>query len=224
MGHARRFLAAALIPAAAAVAAACGAPVEGPQGSSQAAGSSGSGAGGVSAGSTGAGGAGTEGTGAAGAGVGGAGAGGAGAGGSCIPFSEPPGAACSPGLQCKSTAMSCACSGTDTLCSSSQTGQQNDVHPPKSPPPEGGCCDTEGLVCGYETCGPICRCTNGAWSCQAPDVCPPFECPADPSQLDGQRCEQLLGQVCARCSPPWSCTCELQPTGAAVWACVEIPC
>ncbi|WP_437931185.1 hypothetical protein WMF37_18810 [Sorangium sp. So ce291] len=219
MGHARRFLAAALIPPAAAVAAACGAPVGGPQGSSQTVGSSGSGAGGVSTGSTEAGGAGTEGTGAAGAGVGGAGAGG-----SCIPFSEPPGAECSPSLQCKSTAMSCVCSGTDTLCSASQTGQQNDVHPPKSPPPEGGCCDTEGLVCGYDTCGPICRCTNGAWSCQAPDVCPPFECPADPSLLDGQRCEQSLGQVCARCSPPWSCTCELQPTGAALWECVEIPC
>lgn len=236
MGHTRRFLAVALIPASAAIAAACGGSVEAPQGSSQTMDSSRSSAGGMSTGGAEAGGAGTEEAGATGAGAGGAtggagttgatgaGAGGAGAGGSCIPYSEPPGAKCSPSLQCKSTAISCACSGTDTRCSSSQTGQQGDVHPPKSPPPEGSCCDTEGLICGYETCGPICRCTNGAWACQAPDACPPLECPADPSVLDGQHCEQFLGQSCGRCSPPWSCTCELQPTGTALWECVMIPC
>jgi hypothetical protein len=145
-----------------------------------------------------------------------------GAGGSCVPFSEPPGTMCPSTLQCKTTTISCSCSGDATSCDEPDTGT-NDVHPPKSRPPEGGCCDTEGLVCGgYEACGPICRCTNGAWACQAPDVCPKFGCPADLFPLEGQRCEPFVGQVCATC--PLVCTCTLQPDGGALWECWTPPC
>ncbi|WP_434045979.1 MULTISPECIES: hypothetical protein [Sorangium] len=102
---------------------------------------------------------------------------------------------------------------------------------PTVPPPDGACCDTEGMTCGgYSDCGPVCHCQGGAWSCTTPAACQPLVCPTDSEallMLDGTACPEHAGLECPKAPGCTSvrCTCALNPeTGTALWQCLTFPC
>ncbi|WP_433937438.1 hypothetical protein AB3662_22670 [Sorangium cellulosum] len=116
-------------------------------------------------------------------------------------------------------------------CLDAVTFQPLELRGPTVPPPDGACCDTEGMVCGgYSDCGPVCHCEGGAWSCTRPAACQPLVCPADSEallMLDGTACPEHVGLECPEepgCTSV-RCTCALNPeTGTASWQCLMIPC
>jgi len=165
-------------------------------------------------------------------GAGGAGGAGGGAGGVMTANSsssggcnEPQPAACPKTAQCVSPTLDCACSGSQGswLCSSGPEPSNL----PGIAPVDGACCTEEGMFCGgFETCGPICHCQGGAWSCKAPVDCPPFTCPTPVESLAGEACPTLIGEVCEGTGfCHYTCMCKLDPaTGAAAWECTIPPC
>ncbi|APR83918.1 Hypothetical protein A7982_09267 [Minicystis rosea] len=98
-------------------------------------------------------------------------------------------------------------------------------------PPNGACCDIEGMTCGgYEDCGPVCTCEGGAWSCKPDVMCEPFACPTDVGDLQALHdtpCDGHIGQGCSigpACGGTF-CTCTLDDeTAKPSWRCATTPC
>ncbi|MFT3773833.1 MAG: hypothetical protein QM820_51340 [Minicystis sp.] len=153
-----------------------------------------------------------------------------GSGGACSPWSDP-GGACAMTIQCVTPAADCQCLNGTVGCRDIMTAKPLDFSGPSQPPPDGACCDTEGLICGgYSDCGPVCRCQDGAWSCATPTACPPFTCPTtftELLELHDQACPGHVGLACGTgqgCTSA-SCVCALDPsTGEAAWRCAATPC
>lgn len=186
--------------------AACGTTVETPRGS----GGSG-GLGGAGGGAAGAGGASTTGSSSSGTTSGGCDA--------------PPPEACPTTVQCVSPTLDCGCIGSPGAWSCSPGDPPSSL--PSAAPAEGACCEEEGMYCGgFETCGPICHCKGGAWSCKTPVDCPPFACPSPVQTLAGEACPTRIGEVCEGTGTcHYTCICRLDPaTGSAAWECTIPPC
>ncbi|WP_437292020.1 hypothetical protein [Sorangium sp. So ce406] len=153
-----------------------------------------------------------------------------GAGGACTPWSDA-GDMCATTVQCVASSAACACDGGAVGCLDAVTFQPLELRGPTVPPPDGACCDAEGMTCGgYSDCGPVCHCQGGAWSCARPAACQPLVCPTDSEallMLDGTACPEHVGLECPEepgCTSV-RCTCALNPeTGTASWRCLMIPC
>ncbi|APR83920.1 Hypothetical protein A7982_09269 [Minicystis rosea] len=164
------------------------------------------------------------------------GSGASGGGNACTPWNGS-GEACTASepmtmVQCVTPKAICSCGGGALDCYDSETFTKLDFQGPTAPPPDGACCDTEGMTCGgYSDCGPLCHCTGGTWSCATPAACPPFTCPTTSNALfalqDAACPKEHIGLLCSvgeGCGY-LGCTCTLKPeTGDAAWRCIAAPC